>query len=151
MDPFLVSVAFIVIGVLMLLAEYSAPKTYIAVPGAVLLALGIVIFIFPSWMDEWWSAIVLIIVLALLVFAAMKFFQMLAPSEQPEALAITMVGRRGAVVDEVVPNLTTGAIQFDDCTKNATATVRIPKGTQVVVIEDKGAHVVVEAADKASK
>jgi len=149
MDPYWVSIAFIIIGALMLVAEYAAPKTYIAVPGAVLLALGIVLLFVPSWINEWWSVVILAVVLVLLLFAAVKFFQMLAPAEQPEALAVTMVGRKGTVLEEVVPEAATGTVQFDDCTKNATAAVRIPEGTQIIVVEDKGAHIVVEPADKA--
>jgi len=149
MESFWVAIMFVVAGVLMLLAEYVAPKTYIALPGVLMLALGIIFLIYPEGVGDWWSSAIMVAVLVLLVFAAMKFFQMLAPSEQNEAIvAVSTAGKRGTVLEDVMPNATAGKIQFDDGTKSATAAVRIPAGAQVVVIEDKGTHVVVAEAEK---
>lgn len=151
MDPIWLALAFTIVGILLLIAEYAAPKSYLVVPGAVLLVLGILTFIFPTWVDAWWSMIVLAIVLVLMLYAAIKFYQMLAPASQQEAMVLaSIVGKKGVVKEEIVPNETTGKISVEARTLNATADVKIPAGTQVIITEDKGSHVVVAVVAEGS-
>lgn len=149
MDPLWLALAFIVTGVLLLIVEYAAPKSYLVIPGIGMLVLGVLVFIDPSLLDEWWSIIIFAIVLILMLFAGIKFFQMLAPSEQTEALVVvSKVGKIGTVTEDIIPNETTGKVKFDDCIKNATAAAKISAGTQVVVLEDFGTNVVVAETGK---
>ena len=144
MDPLWLALAFIITGVLMLIVEYAAPKSYLVIPGIGMLVLGALVLVDPSLLDEWWSIIIFVVVLVLMLFAAIKFFQMLAPSERPEALAIiSKVGKIGTVTEDIIPNETTGKVKFDDCVKDATAATKIVAGVQVVVLEDNGTNVVV--------
>jgi len=151
MDPLWLALAFVITGVLMLIVEYAEPKSYLVIPGIGMLVLGALVLIDPSLLDEWWSIIIFVTVLILMLFAAIKFYQMLAPSEQTEALVVvSKVGKVGTVTDEILPNETTGEVRFDDCTKDATAFTKIAAGTQVVVLEDSGTNVVVEETGKSS-
>ena len=151
MDPLWLALAFIITGVLMLIVEYAAPESYLVIPGIGMLVLGALVLVDPSLLDEWWSIIIFVIVLVLMLFAAIKFFQMLAPSEQTESLVVvSKAGKIGTVTEDIVPNETTGKVKFDGCVKDATAATKIAAGVQVVVLEDNGTNVVVAETRKSS-
>jgi len=145
MDPFLIALAFVIIGILMLIAEAVTPGSFIIVPGTVVLVLGLLWMVNPDWTLAWWSPIVAVIVLVPMVFASIKLYQMLAPPAPPETtVASSLIGKKGQVTKEIVPGDISGKVRVDNDMWSATATTRIPVGTKVVVKESKGVHIVVE-------
>jgi membrane-bound ClpP family serine protease len=150
MDPFWIALAFIIVGILMIIAEMAAPGSFIIVPGTVVLVLGILWMIQPEWTLQWWSIIVAVIVLIPMIIAAIKLYQMLAPPAPPETtVASSIIGRKGIVISEIIPNTITGKVRIENNeTWSATAPTRIAVGVPVKVIESRGVHIVVVELEK---
>lgn len=145
MDPFLIALSFVIIGILMLIAEAVTPGSFIIVPGTVVLVLGLLWMANPDWTLAWWSPIVAVIVLVPMIFASIKLYQMLAPPAPPETtVASSLIGKKGQVTKEIVPGDISGKVRVDNDIWSATASKRIPIGTKVVVLESKGVHIVVD-------
>jgi len=139
------ALAFVIIGILMLLAEAATPGSFIIVPATVLIVLGIIGLINPKWVLTWWSPIVAVIVLIPMTFASFKLYQMLAPPAPPETtMGTSLKGKMGIVTTRVVPGHIKGKVRIDNDTWSATAFDMIPEGARVRVIDSKGVHVVVE-------
>lgn len=144
MDPFWIALAFVIAGVLMLLAEAAVPGSFIMVPGTVVIVLGLLWMLYPSWTLQWWSIIIALIILVPMIFVAIKLYQMLAPPAPPETtVASSLVGKTGVVLKEVVPNEISGKVRIEGQTWSAMAARRIAVGTPVIVAESRGVHVVV--------
>ena len=144
MDEFWIALAFVIAGVLMLLAEAASPGSFIMVPGSVVIVLGLIWMLFPSWTLQWWSIIIALIILIPMIFVAIKLYQKLAPPAPPETtVATSLIGKSGVVLKEVVPNEISGKVKIENQTWSATAAVRIAAGAPVTVIESRGVHVVV--------
>ena len=142
MDPFWIAMAFVIAGILMIIAELAAPGTFIIVPGTVVLVLGLIWLINSDWVLAWWSIIVAIIVVIPMVFVAIKLYQKLAPPAPPETtVGSSLVGKKGTVLKEIVPNEISGKVRIDNDTWSATAESRIPVGKSIVVVESTGVHV----------
>ncbi|MDD1743012.1 MAG: hypothetical protein LUO85_00125, partial [Methanomassiliicoccales archaeon] len=87
------SIAFIVIGVLMLLAEAALPGNFLLVPATVLLVLGVLGFAFPDILSSVWGPIVAVIVLAPSTYLTIKLYQKIAPPAPPQTrVATSLVG-----------------------------------------------------------
>ncbi|MCG2825187.1 MAG: hypothetical protein L6265_01190, partial [Thermoplasmatales archaeon] len=51
MDPWLIGLIFVIIGVVLLVWEAATPGTFfVAIPGTILIALGIIGMIFPGFL-----------------------------------------------------------------------------------------------------
>jgi len=149
MDPLWIALAFVIVGILMLVAEAVSPGSFIIVPGTVVLVLGLLWMINPAWTLEWWSIIIVIIVLIPMIIASIKLYQMLAPPAPPETtVASSLVGRRGVVINEIVPNTITGKVKIENETWSATAPRRIAVGAPVEVVESRGVHVIVAELER---
>jgi membrane protein implicated in regulation of membrane protease activity len=147
--PTWIPLAFVIVGILMLIAEVAVPGSFIIVPGTVVLVLGILWMIQPAWMREWWSIIVVIIVLIPMTIASIKLYQMLAPPAPPETtVASSLIGRRGVIISEVIPNTITGKVRIENETWSATAPRRIAVGAPVEVVESRGVHVIVAELER---
>jgi len=150
MDPFYIALAFVIVGILMLVAEMATPGSFIIVPGTVVLVLGLLWMIVPEWTLQWWSIFVAVIVLIPMIIAAIKLYQMLAPPAPPETtVASSLIGRKGIVISEIVPNTITGKVRIENNeTWSATAPMKIAVGVRVKVVESRGVHIVVAELDK---
>jgi len=145
MDAFLIALAFVIIGILMLVAESVTPGSFIIVPGTVILVLGLIWMINPEWTFAWWSPIVAVIILIPMIFASIKLYQMLAPPAPPETtVASSLIGKKGTVTKEIIPGDISGKVRIDNDTWSATSTKRIPAGANIVVRDSTGVHVKVE-------
>jgi inner membrane protein len=146
---FLIALAFIIVGILMLIAEAAIPGSFIIVPGTVVLVLGLLWLINPAWTLEWWSIIVAVVVLIPMIFAAIKLYQMLAPPAPPETtVASSLVGRRGVVISEIIPNTITGKVRIENETWSATAPRKIAVGAPVEIVASRGVHIIVAELEK---
>ncbi len=140
------ALAFVIIGVLMLLAELASPGAFIIVPASVLIVLGGVGLIYPDWLLTWWAPLAAVVILVPMTIITMKLYQNLAPPAPPETVvATTLLGQRGVVEKDVYPGNLKGKVRIDHDTWSATSeSVVIPAGRKVVVKASEGVHVTVE-------
>ncbi|MDD1771763.1 MAG: NfeD family protein [Methanomassiliicoccales archaeon] len=141
------SLAFIIIGVIMLLVEVSSPGNFLLVPATVLLALGAIGLVFPDILLSWWSPLAAVLILVPVTIVTIKLYQRLAPPGVPETtVASSLVGRQGVVEFEVTPGNLRGKVRIENVTWSATSGHTIPVGKKVKVMESEGVHVKVEEA-----
>jgi inner membrane protein len=141
----ILALAFVIIGVIMLLVEAASPGSFILVPATVLLVLGAIGLVFPDWLLSWWAPLAAVIVLVPTTIITIKLYQRLAPPVAPETtVATSLVGMKGVVTSKVVPNDLKGKVRIDHDTWSATSTSTIPVGKMVVVKSSEGVHVFVE-------
>jgi membrane protein implicated in regulation of membrane protease activity len=137
--------AFIIIGIIMILAELSSPGAFILVPATVLLVLGFVGMVAPDVLISWWSPVIVTVVVIPVTYVTMRMYQKLAPPAPPETtVATSLVGMTGVVVTDVTPNSLKGKVRIDHDTWSATSSKAIPAGKKVVVKTSEGVHVTVE-------
>jgi membrane protein implicated in regulation of membrane protease activity len=137
--------AFIIIGILMLLAELSSPGAFILVPATVLIVLGFVGITAPDILISWWSPVIVAVVVIPITYLTMRMYQRLAPPAPPETtVATSLVGMTGVVVSEVTPNTLRGKVRIANDNWSATSGKVIPAGKKVVVKTSEGVHVTVE-------
>ncbi len=142
---FELGLAFLIIGFLMLLAEVMSPGAFILVPATVLMVLGTVGIIAPELLLSWWSPVLAGIIVIPMTYVSIKMYQKLAPPAPPETtVATSLIGQKGVVEVEVLPNSLKGKVRIDHDTWSATSTKPIPAGTMVVVKASEGVHVTVE-------
>jgi membrane protein implicated in regulation of membrane protease activity len=140
-----ISIAFIVLGVLMLLAEISSPGVFLIVPGTVLIILGFIGLAFPEFLMSIYSPLLAVAILVPMTLITIKLYQRLAPPAPPETtVATSLVGREGIVTHEVTPDSLSGKVRIEHDYWSATADRTIPVGKKVVVKASEGVHVVVE-------
>jgi len=139
------SIAFVVIGVLMLLAEAAAPGNFLLVPATVLLLLGGIGLVFPDFLLSVWAPLAAVIILVPSTYITIKLYQKLAPPAPPETtVATSLVGTTGIVTKEVRPNSLKGKVLIDHDTWSATANCNIQEGKKIRVKSSEGVHVTVE-------
>ncbi len=141
----ILALVFVIIGVIMLLAEAANPGSFILVPATVLLVLGAIGLVFPDWLLSWWAPLAAVIVLVPTTIITIKIYQKLAPPVPPETtVASSLVGLKGVVTSEVRPNDLRGKVRIEHDSWSATSTKVISVGTNVVVKSSEGVHVFVE-------
>ncbi|MDH3366038.1 MAG: NfeD family protein [Thermoplasmata archaeon] len=140
------ALAFVIIGILMLLAEAASPGSFIIVPASVLIVLGGVGLLYPDWLFTWWAPMAAVVILVPMTLVTIKLYQNLAPPAPPETtVATSLVGLTGVVVTEVSPDNLRGKVRIAHDSWSATsASKTIPAGTKVVVVGSEGVHVRVE-------
>ncbi len=143
------SLAFIVIGVIMLIVEAAAPGNFMLVPATVLLILGALGLVIPDFLMSWWAPIAAAIVLIPTTYLTIRLYQRLAPPGPPETtVATSLVGKEGFVTRDVSPDNLRGKVRIEHDTWSATSNCTIPAGKHVVVKSSEGVHVVVEETGK---
>jgi len=136
-----IGLAFIIIGILLFLVEATMPGFLVAVPGTVLIALGILMS-FEIVSGIWLLPIGLVVGLGSL-YGTVKFYQTFAPPDTPSEMSIqSYVGRTGKVTVAVSPDVASGkvriereemrAITCDSCNSD------IAVGTSVEVVNAEG-------------
>ena len=148
------ALAFVIIGILMLLAEAASPGSFIIVPASVLIVLGGIGLLYPDWLFTWWAPLAAVVILVPMTLVTIKLYQNLAPPAPPETtVATSLVGLKGVVVSEVSPNNLRGKVRIAHDSWSATTTSDpLPVGTKVVVVGSEGVHVKVEElVEEASK
>jgi len=137
--------AMLILGVLMILAELSAPGSFILVPATVLIVLGIMGLAAPNILVSVYSPIIALVIAVPMTYVSIKLYQKLAPPAPPETtVATSLVGMKGVVVTETRPDTLKGKVRIEHDTWSATSAKPIPPGTQVIVVASEGVHVTVE-------
>ena len=136
-----IGLAFVIIGILLFLVEATMPGFLVAVPGTVLIALGILMS-FDIITGIWLLPIGLVVGLGSL-YGTVKFYQTFATPDTPSEMSIEFyVGMTGEVIKAVSPDTASGkvrvereemrAITCDSCNSD------IAVGTSVEVVSAKG-------------
>lgn len=137
--------AFVIGGIVLLLAEAASPGAFMLVPATVLLVLGAIGLIAPGLLLSWWSPLITALIVVPTTILTIKFYQKLAPPAPPETtVATSLVGQMGVVVTEVVPQNLKGKVRIANDDWSATSSKPIPAGTKVIVKSSEGVHVMVE-------
>ncbi len=137
--------AFVIGGIILLLAEAASPGAFMLVPATVLLILGAIGLIAPGILLSWWSPLITAVIVIPSTILTIKFYQRLAPPAPPETVVATsLVGQTGVVESEVEPNTLKGKVRIANDTWSATSEKPIKPGRRVRVVASEGVHVTVE-------
>ncbi|HDR74319.1 MAG TPA: NfeD family protein [Methanoculleus sp.] len=140
----------VVAGVVMLVVEAFSPGFFIAVPGTVLIILGLFALFFPAIFQSPW--IIAIAVAAGLVSAVVTiwFYGRLTPDASPTTISRdSLVGREGRVLRQVNAETLAGKVAIDGVDWSARSTGgAIGTGTAVRVVRSEGVHIVVEEVEE---
>jgi membrane protein implicated in regulation of membrane protease activity len=144
-DESTIGLFLVVIAILMFILEATTPGFFIAIPGTVILILGIIGLAAPEMFFTWVSPVVALVISIPVTFVAIKLYQKLAPPEPPTTtVGTSLIGKRGMVLVEIKPKQITGKVEIENQTWSATAEKEIPVGTEIIIVESRGVHVVVE-------
>ena len=134
------ALAFIIAGILLFVIEVFQPGFLVAVPGTVLIALGILM----SFDDALGLSPMTLLVIGLVVglgslYGTMTLYQSLAPPDTPSEMSIEIaIGKSGIVTRDVVANEMSGKAKIGREEYRATAELDIVKGTKIKVTHAEG-------------
>ena len=136
-----IGLAFIIIGILLFLVEATMPGFLVAVPGTVLIALGILMS-FDIVTGIWLLPVGLVVGLGSL-YGTVKFYQTFATPDTPSEMSIeSYVGKTGKVTKAVSPDTASGKIRVDREEMRAitcdSCNSDIAVGTSVEVVSAEG-------------
>jgi membrane protein implicated in regulation of membrane protease activity len=149
MDPPTIWLLISIIGIVLIVIEVILPgHTFMDVPGAVMLVLGMVGSTYGDWlMGELWRAPVVAAAVALPVsILSISIYRKLSKGNMQHVTTFgdSLVGRRGLVIVRVLPDSTRGKVKIGPRIWSATAEKDIPLGTRVRVKASEGVHIEVE-------
>ena len=132
-----IGLAFIIIGILLFRVEATMPGFLVAVPGTVLIALGILMS-FDIVTGIWLLPVGLVVGLGSL-YGTVKFYQTFAPPDTPSEMSIqSYVGRTGKVTAAVSPDSMPGKVRIEREEMRATSDSEIAVGISVEVVSAEG-------------
>jgi len=144
MDFFSLGIAFVVIGLLMLIAEMHTPGFFIAVPGTVFIIFGIVLMLMGNRVTLPIAVAVILITSVVTTILVMLFYKKLGEGKLETTTTLeNLVGKEGIVVRRVGPDNLKGKVKIDGEVWSATADRVIPEGRRVVIIKGEGVHIIV--------
>lgn len=146
MDPWLIGLIFVIIGIVLLVFEAATPGTFfVAIPGTILIVLGIIEMIYPPFLTTIYAPIVAVIITVPVTIGIFLFYRSIAPPGKPMATAAaSLIGKEGVVMKKIVPDSLDGKVEIENQTWSATGNTEIEKGKHVKVTKSKGVHVFVE-------
>ena len=139
----------ILLGVFFLAAEALHPGFFIAVPGTVLVVMGVIFILLPSVFEQW-SPIIMVVTAIVASIGTIMVYRRIAPGKKPFTTSMdTLGGKKGVVTIDIDPGSISGKVRIDNQIWSATSDHVIPTGTAIEVIESKGVHVkVVEIVEQ---
>ena len=139
-----IGLIFVIVGVILFIVEVASPGFFVAIPASVLIILGALGMILDGFFLSMWSPIVAIGVTVPAFLGTMYAYKRLAPPQPPTTtVGRSLVGKRGIVDTDIIPNTIKGKVRIENQTWSATSDHYIPKDTLVEVLESKGVHVIV--------
>ena len=139
-----IGLIFVIVGVILFIVEVASPGFFVAIPASVLIILGALGMILDGFFLSMWSPIVAIGVTVPAFLGTMYAYKRLAPPQPPTTtVGRSLVGKRGIVDTDIIPNTIKGKVRIENQTWSATSDHYIPKETLVEVVESKGVHVIV--------
>ena len=135
--------AFVIIGILLFLVEAYMPGFLVAVPGTVLIALGILISF--DIVNGFWLLPIGLVVGAGSLYGTMRFYQSFATPDSPSEMSIeSYVGMEGKVTKEMSSESLYGKVRIDREEHRATSDSNLNVGDIVEVISAEGITLVVK-------
>lgn len=139
-----IGLIFIIVGVILFIVEVASPGFFVAIPASVLIILGALGMVLDGFFLSMWSPIVAIGVTVPAFLGTMYAYKRLAPPQPPTTtVGRSLVGKRGIVDTDIVPNTIKGKVRIENQTWSATSDHYIPKDTLVEVVQSRGVHVIV--------
>ena len=140
-----IGLAFIIICILLFLVEATMPGFLVAVPGTVLIALGILMS-FDIVTGIWLLPVGLAVGLGSL-YGTVKFYQTFATPDTPSEMSIeSFVGMSGKVTKAISPD-TFGKVRVDREEMRAISESALSVGTSVEVVSAEGITLTVKAKE----
>jgi membrane protein implicated in regulation of membrane protease activity len=134
----------IIIGLLLLIVEASQPGFFVAVPGTILIVLGVVTLLIPEFAQEWAPAIIVVTALVSSIIT-ITFYRRIAPGQKPSTTSMDILsGKEGIVVSTVRPDSISGKVKIDNQIWSATGESVIETGKKIVILQSEGVHVKVK-------
>ncbi len=151
--PWMLGLIFVIIGIVMLLAEASSPGFFIGIPATILIVIGLFGIAFPELFFTIWSPIIAAIVAVVATIGIITFYKKLAPPEPPTTtVGESLIGKKGMVIVDTDPDsLTTGKVKLGSDIWSATSARTLKEGTRVVVVASEGVHITVKEISKRSR
>jgi inner membrane protein len=148
-DPTLVlGPILIVAGIILLVVEIAHPGVFLLIPSCVLIAAGILAVFFPSILESWYGAAVILLVALGAGLLTIPYYKRIAPVGPPETTIPTSItGETGLVISPVIPDSLKGKVRVRSEIWSARSKVPIPAGTHVKVVGGEGVTVWVEPID----
>lgn len=137
----------IVLGTLFLVIEAVNPGFFIAVPGTVMIILGILFLSGVDIFGSTYGVIIGVIVAIAASIATIWLYRRINPDEiSPVTISRdSLVGREGRVTKKVIPDSISGKVQVAGQEWSArSAGEPIAAGRKVRVVKSEGVHIVVE-------
>ena len=147
-----VAIAFLMLGLLLLLLEVFNPGFFIAVPGGTMFVMGAIGLIAPGLMyGEAWAWFTWPAVAVLATLGNLWVYRKWSPAGDKPLTMVgdSLPGAEGRVEAEVVPGSFSGKVNIRGSVWSARApdgSEPIPAGARVRVVSSEGVHVVVERA-----
>lgn len=136
----------IVLGALLLVIEATNPGFFVAVPGTVMIILGI---LFVLGVDVFGSSLGVVVGVGTALAAAavtVWLYSRVTPQEKPTTISRdSVVGLEGRVIRAVDPDSIGGKVLINGVEWSArSVSGPLAEGTKVVVVRSEGVHVVVD-------
>jgi membrane protein implicated in regulation of membrane protease activity len=134
----------IIVGIGLLIVEAAQPGFFVAVPGTILIVLGVVTLLIPDVAQNY--APVIIVATALVSsILTITFYRKMAPGQKPLSTSMdNLAGKEGVVVRKVTPDSISGKVNIDNKIWSATADSIIDEGQKVIIISSEGVHIIVK-------
>lgn len=140
-----IGLIFVIVGVILFIVEVASPGFFVAIPASVLIILGALGMVLDGFFLSMWSPIVAIGVTVPAFLGTMYAYKRLAPPQPPTTtVGRSLVGKRGIVDTDIIPNTIKGKVRIENQTWSATSDHYIPKDTLVEVVQSRGVHVIVK-------
>jgi membrane protein implicated in regulation of membrane protease activity len=138
--------SFAIAGAVLLILEAALPGFFIAIPGTVLVVLGVFGMVFPELFFSWISPLLALVVAIPATILTMMFYKRFAEPEPPATtVGDSLIGRTGLVIKDTIPHHPTrGKVKVGSQVWSATSTTRIARGKMVKVVGSEGVHIIVE-------
>ncbi len=139
----------VVIGTLLLVAEALNPGFFIAVPGTVLIILGILLLLGVDIFSSAWGVVVGVIIALAAAGVTIWFYSRMTGDGAPTTLSRdSLVGREGQVTVGINKESIDGKVLIAGQEWSARSVEgTIPKGKKVKVVRSEGVHIVVEEVE----
>jgi membrane protein implicated in regulation of membrane protease activity len=151
MDSWMMGLIIMIIGLILLGIEVATPgQTFMAIPGTVAVALGIISMMLGPWLfSQFWYAPVIALLIALPVTGVTVWgYKKLSKGHPPTTVVgDSLIGRQGIVTVAIQPDNIKGKVKIGNESWSASAEQEMPVGTRVEVVSSEGVHVQVERVE----
>ena len=134
-----------IIGVVMLISEVVTPGFFVAIPGTVMLVLGIIGYFVPEILTSAWTPVIVFVVGVPTFIATIYFYRRFgAPQPPTTTMGDSLKGKTALVTRDIEPDSIKGKVKVSNRIWSATSETDIPVGKKVVILKSEGVHLIVK-------